>query len=91
MLLFPSLTQSTPTFEQGGPSSTFEFGGTSHAAPPTQPSPHHTDPDPVLASLQRLHLSMDGFDQWFDQIEAQQSRFDHFMVDYMTTIIGKGI
>ena len=40
-------------FEQGGPSSTFEFGGTSHAAPPPQPLPHHTDPDPLLAYLQR--------------------------------------
>ena len=25
--------------------------------------PHHTDPDSVLASLQCLHLRMDGFDQ----------------------------
>ena len=25
---------------------------------------------------------MDGFDQRFDQIEAQQSRIDQFMVDY---------
>ena len=57
--------------EQGGPSSTFEFGGTSNATPPPPPSPHHTNPDPVLASLQRLQLRMDGFDQRFDQIEAQ--------------------
>ena len=48
----------------------------------TPPSPHHTDPDPILASLQRLHLRMDGFDQRFDRIEAQQSRIDQFMVDY---------
>jgi hypothetical protein len=33
--------------------------------------PHHTDPVFVLASLERLRIRMDGFDQRFDRIEAQ--------------------
>ena len=73
--------QPSHEFEQRGPSSTFEFGGTSHAAPPPPPSPH-TDPDLVLAFLQHLHLRMDGFDQRFDRIEAETEPDQQFMVDF---------
>ena len=72
----------SPTFEQGGPYSTFEFGGTSYAAPLPPPLPYHTDLDHVLASLQGLHLRMDDFHQKFERIDVQQSRIDQFMVDY---------